>query len=352
MMMQVAMLYGPKDVRFECVAVPKPGPGEALVRVQVALSDGTDLKTYLRGGHVMLGGRMPSPFGHEFAGVVEQTGAGVTRFAPGMRVVAANSAPCLRCFHCLRSEYSLCDDLLFLNGAYARYILIPERIVSVNLHELPDDVSFTAAALTEPLACVVHGIDACHIRLADTVVINGSGAIGLMMCRLATLRGAHVIVCDSYAERLDVARRFGAAATIRVTDDLDQVAAVKARTREERGADIAIEAAGVPSLWEKTVRMTRKGGLAMLFGGAPHGTSMSIDTAFLHYGEITVKGIFHHTPRYVADALALISQRAIDIDALIADTLPLSRLADAIDGMIKRRGFKYALIPDDYSPDR
>jgi len=345
MQMQVAMLYGPKDVRFESVPVPTPGPGEALVRVKIALSDGTDMKTYLRGGHVMLGGKMPSPFGHEFAGVVERVGAGVTRFTPGMRVVAANSAPCLRCFHCLRSEYSLCDDLLFLNGAYAQFILVPARIVDVNLHQIPDGVSFTHAAMTEPLACVVHGIDACNIRLADTVVINGSGAIGLLMCRLATLRGARVIVCDAFADRLEVARRFGAAETLLVTEGLDQVAAVKALTREGRGADVAIEAAGLPVLWEKTVSMTRKGGLAMLFGGAPHGTTMSIDTAFLHYGEITVKGIFHHTPRYVADALALIAQQSIDIDALIAETLPLTRLADAIDGMVNRRGFKYALVP-------
>lgn len=345
MMMQVAMLYGPKDVRFESVPVPRPGPGEALVRVQVALSDGTDLKTYMRGGHVMLGGRMPSPFGHEFAGVVEQTGAGVTRVRPGMRVVAANSAPCLRCFHCLRNEYSLCEDLLFLNGAYAQFILVPERIVSVNLHEIPEGVSFTHAAMTEPLACVVHGIDACNIRLADTVVINGSGAIGLMMCRLATLRGARVIVCDTDAGRLAVARRFGAVETIQVTAGLDQVGAVKALTNGGRGADIAIEAAGIPALWEKTVNMTRKGGLAMLFGGAPHGTTMSVDTAFLHYGEITIKGVFHHTPRYVADALALIGRRCIDIDALIGETLPLTRLSDAIDGMVNRRAFKYALIP-------
>ncbi len=345
MMMQVAMLYGPKDVRFETVPVPTPGPGEVLVRVAVALSDGTDMKTYLRGGHVMLGGRMPSPFGHEFAGVVHAVGAGVTRFQPGMRVVAANSAPCLRCFHCLRNEFSLCENLLFLNGAYAQYILVPERIVAVNLHEIPEGVSFTHAAMTEPLACVVHGIDACNIRLADTVVINGSGAIGLMMCRLATLRGARVIVCDAFADRLAVARRFGASETVHVTDRVDQVAVVRELTPGGRGADVAIEAAGLPALWEKTVSMTRKGGLAMLFGGAPHGTTFSIDTAFLHYGEITVKGVFHHTPRYVADALALIAQHCIDIDALIADTLPLTRLPDAIDGMVQRRGFKYALIP-------
>jgi L-iditol 2-dehydrogenase len=345
MQMQVAMLYGPQDVRFESVAVPEPGPGEVLVNVKVALTDGTDMKTYMRGGHVMLGGKMPSPFGHEFAGVVEKVGPGVTRFRTGMSVVAANSAPCLQCFYCLHNQYSLCEDLLFLNGAYAQYLLIPARIVNVNLHKIPVDVSFTHAAMSEPLACVVHGIDVCDIRLGDTVVVNGAGAIGLMLCRLATLRGARVIACDPFADRLEIARRFGATAGVQVSDGIDQVAAVKALTDEGRGADVAIEAVGLPSLWEKTVSMTRKGGLALMFGGAPHGTSMAVDTAFLHYGEITIKGVFHHTPRIVKNALDLIAHRQIDIDALIGETMPLSRLPDAIAGMAARKAFKYALVP-------
>ena len=128
--------------------------------------------------------------------MIEKVGAGVSKFQPGMRVVAANSAPCTHCFYCLHDAHSLCEDLLFLNGAYAQFIRVPARIVNINLFEIPDNVSFTHAAVTEPLACVVHGIDVCDMRLSDTVVINGSGAIGLMLCRLAALRGARVIVCD------------------------------------------------------------------------------------------------------------------------------------------------------------
>jgi L-iditol 2-dehydrogenase len=342
--MQVAMLYGAEDVRFETIPVPEPGPGEVLVHVEVALTDGTDMKTYRRGGHMMLG-KLPSPFGHEFAGVVEKVGPGVTKFQKGMRVVAANSAPCMHCFFCLHDKHSLCEDLLFLNGAYAQYIRVPARIVNINMFEIPDGVSFADAAMTEPLACVVHGIDVCDIRLSDTVVINGSGAIGLMLCRLAALRGARVIVCDNYAHRLEIARRFGAAATVQVTDGMDQVAAVKALTDGGRGADIAIEAVGIPSLWEKTVAMTCHGGLAVMFGGCPQGTTMCVDTANLHYGEVTIKGVFHHTPRYVKDAVELIAHERIDMDALISETLPLSRLPDAIDGMSNRAGLKFALVP-------
>jgi L-iditol 2-dehydrogenase len=344
MNMQVAMLYGAEDVRFETIPVPEPGPGEVLVRVEVALTDGTDMKTYKRGGHIMLG-KLPSPFGHEFAGVVEKVGPGVTKFRTGMRVVAANSAPCTHCFFCLHDQHSLCEDLLFLNGAYAEYLRVPARIVSINMFEIPDGVSFAHAAMTEPLACVVHGIDVCDIRLSDTVVINGGGAIGLMLCRLAALRGARVIVCDQHAHRLAIARRFGAADTVQVTGGIDQVAAVRALTDGGRGADISIEAVGIPSLWEKTVAMTRHGGLAVMFGGCPHGTTMSVDTANLHYGEVTIKGVFHHTPRYVKDAVELIARQRIDIDALISQTLPLSRLSDAIAGMSNRSGLKFALVP-------
>ena len=346
MKMQVAMLYGREDVRFETMPVPDPGPGEVLVKVKVALSDGTDMKTFKRGGHIMLG-RLPAPFGHEFAGIVEKVGQGVTAAQPGMRVVAANSAPCLRCFYCLHDQHSLCEDLLFLNGAYAQYIVVPARIAAVNLYTIPDGVSFAHAAMAEPLACVVHGIDVCTIHLDDTVVINGSGAIGLMICRLAALRGARVIVCDPSEDRLAVARRFGAWQTVHVRDGLDQVAAVKGLTDAGRGADVAIEAAGVPSLWEKTIAMTRKGGQAVMFGGCPHGTSITVDTTFLHYGEITIKGVFHHTPRYVKDALGLIAEGRLDIDALISGTMPLRRLPEALSAMAALRGFKYALVPEE-----
>ena len=344
MKMQVAMLYGPEDVRFETVNVPEPGPGELLVHVRVALTDGTDLKTYKRGGHIMLG-KLPSPFGHEFAGVVDKVGSGVSHFTPGMRVVAANSAPCMHCYYCRRQDYSLCEHLLFLNGAYAQYVRIPARLVEINTHEIPEGVSFSHAALTEPLACVVHGIEAAGIKKGDMVAINGSGAIGLMLCRLAALRGAHVIVCDPYFNRLEIARRFGAWKTVQVMEGVDQVAEVKALTEGARGPDIAIEAVGLPQLWEKTIQMTRKGGLAVMFGGCSHGTTITVETRMVHYGELTIKGVFHHTPQYVKDALAIIASGQLDIDTLISDTMPLSRLPDAIAGMSSRRGYKYALLP-------
>ena len=150
-MMTAAVLYGKRDVRIEQIPIPHVGAGEVLVRVKAALTCGTDLKVYRQGFHA----RMivpPAVFGHELAGVVEEVGEGVDSFAPGMRVVAANSGPCNRCFFCERHQANLCEDLQFINGAYAEFIRIPERIVKRNLLILPDGLNYQEAAMVEPLA--------------------------------------------------------------------------------------------------------------------------------------------------------------------------------------------------------
>src|SRR5579862_4998979 len=150
--MLAVMFYGPMDIRLEQRAIPQPGRGEVLLQVAAATTCGTDLKTYRR-GHPLLFRSTPAGFGHEVAGIVAAAGPDVKTCAEGDAVVVANSAPCLQCFYCQRGSYSLCEDLLLLNGAYAEYLLVPERIVQQNLYHLPGGVSFVAAALTEPLAC-------------------------------------------------------------------------------------------------------------------------------------------------------------------------------------------------------
>src|SRR5512139_947205 len=174
--MTAAVLYGKRDVRIEQIPIPRAGPGEVLVRIKAALTCGTDLKVYRQGFHA----RMivpPSVFGHELAGIVEAVGEGVESVTPGMRVVAANSGPCNECFFCQRRQANLCEDLQFINGAYAEFIRIPERIVRQNLLILPDDLSFREAAMTEPLACVVRAVEETSIVEGDTVVVIGIGPI-------------------------------------------------------------------------------------------------------------------------------------------------------------------------------
>lgn len=347
--MLAARFYAPLDLRIEEVAIPRPGPGEALVKVGAATTCGTDLKAYRR-GHPLMFKNLPAPFGHEVAGTISAVGAQVRRFQPGMRVVVANSAPCNRCYFCQRGRQSLCEDLLFLNGAYADYILVPERIVDQNLWELPPNLSFVDAALTEPLACALHGIEASDIHPGDCVVVVGGGPLGLLLLAVAKLKGARVILCGRGDERLAAALDLGADEVIdvrQVGDMAAQVAAVRAHTDAQRGADVVIEAVGTPELWEAAVQMTRRGGLVNFFGGCASGTTMTLETQPIHYGELTLKGIFHHTPYYFSTALQLIAQQRIPVTRLISGSYPLRGLHEAFERLQRHQGIKYAIRPGD-----
>ncbi|GAB3462360.1 alcohol dehydrogenase catalytic domain-containing protein [Kineococcus endophyticus] len=345
--MRAAIFHGPGDLRMEDVPDPEPGPGEVLVDVRAAATCGTDLKSYRR-GHPKLFPVLPSRFGHEFAGVVRAVGDGVTGFSPGQRVVAANTAPCGHCWACTRGRLSLCENLEFLNGAFAEQVVIPAAIVARNTYVMPDSLSFEAAAPLEPLATVVHGIDESGISLGDTVVVHGAGPIGLMFTRLATLRGASVVSVDQTPWRLEQARAAGAVETIDLSDLPDpdsRVAAIKARTPGGRGADVSIEAVGLPAVWEQAVRTLRPGGTAVLFGGTPKGAPFSVDSSAMHYEEYTLKGVFHHTPDYVRTAVELLSTGKVDGTMLVTEVRPLEALVDSLEDMAAGRGSKFILQP-------
>ncbi len=345
-LMQAAVFYAPGDVRLEEIPMPTAGAGEIVVRIHRALTCGTDLKTYRR-GHPTIMQHVPTPFGHEFAGEIVAVGPRVEkRWRLGMRVVAANSAPCNRCHYCRIGRQSLCENLSFLWGAYAEYIAIPKAIVAQNLYEIPQGMSFEAAALTEPLACAVHGVAETPIAVGDFVAVVGAGPIGLMFVRLAVLRGAYVIASDLSPARLHSARQLGAAETVCVGEGEDQVAAVRALTPGGRGVDAAIEAVGLPEVWEKTVQMVRPGGTVILFGGAKGGSSFSVSTTLLHYSELTIKGVFHHTPQYVETALALLASGLVPAGAFISGERPLAEVIDALETMGRGEVIKYAIIPE------
>ena len=344
--MLAAMFYGPMDVRLEERPIPQPGPGEVLLQVAAATTCGTDVKTYRR-GHPLLFRQTPAGFGHEGAGLVAAIGDGVTHCHTGDAVVVANSAPCQQCFYCRRGRLSLCEDLHFLNGAYAEYLLVPERIVCQNLYQLPPGTPFAAAALTEPLACALHGIDASEIMQGDTVVILGSGPLGLLLVAGAKLRGAHVIVTGHGAQRLALAHHFGADIVIdvEVLSSSEQLSAIRNAMHTERGADVVIEAVGTPETWALATSLARPGGLVNFFGGCPAGTQVTLETRPLHYSELTLKGVFHHTPAYFAQALELITQHRIDVEVLITAYMPLASALTALELLLQKQGVKYALIP-------
>jgi L-iditol 2-dehydrogenase len=343
--MQAAVLYGPQHVTLEEIPMPTVGESEVLVRVATATTCGTDLKVFLQGGHA----RMitpPAVFGHEFSGTVVAHGAKVQGIQEGMRVVANNSAPCHHCYYCCRNLPNLCDNLLFINGAYAEYMVIPERVVHTNLLQLPATLPFPVACLTEPLACVLHCLDHAALRPGDTVVVNGDGPSGLMLAAMARWRGARVILCGRAPQRLALAQQFGAEAVVNYAEVPNQVEAVRALTDAGRGVDVAIEAVGRPEVWETTVAMVRKGGQAIFYGGCRRGTSVRLDTHLLHYDQLTLQGVFHNTPYHVRLALSLLADGVLPGAALITHTLPLTQLPAAFALMMDRQALKVAIQPD------
>jgi len=344
--MQAAVLYGKEDVRLEAVPVPSLDPGELLVRVRAALTCGTDVKVFRRGYHAKMI-QPPALFGHEMAGDVVAVGYGVTRFRPGDRVVAANSAPCDRCFFCQRNQKNLCEDLMFNNGAYAEFMRLPERIVAKNTYRIPDHLDYRDAALVEPLACALRGLDESGIQPGDTLAVLGLGPIGLMLVRLARFAfGARVIALARRIEQVDRAMMLGAEEGVLLGKPDTVVTEVKARTAG-RGPDVVIEAIGHPDAWELATRLVRKGGTINFFGGCATGAKVGLDTGLLHYSEITCKASFHHTPDHIRRALNLIADGTLTARHLVNHEEPLSHLPQVLADLAHHRNghIKTAIIP-------
>ncbi len=344
--MQAAVLYGKEDVRLESVAVPEVGPGELLVRVRAALTCGTDVKVFRRGYHAKMI-QPPALFGHEMAGDIVACGEDVTKFRIGQRVMAANSAPCDKCFYCRHKQPNLCEDLLFNNGAYAEFMRVPERIVQKNTYLIPDDLDYRDAALAEPLACALRGLDESGLQAGDTLTIMGLGPIGLMFVRLAKyVYGARVIVMARRLEQIDRAMTLGADEGILMGDHGILISELKHHTGG-RGADVVIEAIGHPETWELATHLVRKGGVINFFGGCSTGTKVGLDTALLHYSEITCKASFHHTPQHIRRSLEVIAEGKVRARHLVNHEEPLSALPQVLADLAYRRNghIKTAIIP-------
>jgi len=343
--MRAAVLHGREDIRIEQVPVPEAGPGEIIVQVGAALTCGTDLKVFRRGYHA----RMivpPALFGHELAGTVVQAGEGVTDFASGDRVVALNSAPCGECYFCSRGQENLCDDLLFNNGAYAEFIRIPARIVAKNTLKIPDHVAMEHAALTEPLACAVHGFEDSRPRKGDTVAVIGGGPLGLMILHVAALAGYEVIAIVKHDGQMEAARQLGAAHVVQTASIRKAIRDTRALTPKDRGVDIAIEAVGVPEAWQEAVELVRKGGTVNFFGGCAANTHVTLDTNRIHYSDITLRATFHHTPEICRKALDLIAGGRFQAGAFITGRAHLYELNRVFEKLMNRGSeIKTAIVP-------
>jgi L-iditol 2-dehydrogenase len=337
--MKAAILHGKEDVRIEEVEPPALKPGEARVQIAVALTCGTDLKVVKRGYHA----RMltpPCPFGHELAGTISEIApprGAHSDWKLGDRVVVANSAPCGGCFYCKNRQENLCDDLHFLNGAYAESIAVPARFVEKNMLRLKARTDFQDAALAEPLACVVQGVEDLDLRAGQNVLILGAGPIGLMFVALAKNLGCRVSVAGRGQNRLQAAQRLGAEEIFDVGKDGNIVEAIRKPENKAKGRapvfDVVIEAVGKPEAWEAAVQLVRKGGSVNFFGGCPDGTKVSLDTQTIHYSSLKLLGSFHHTPRTFRRALEFIEVGVIRSKDFVDGQWPLTKLPELFKEM-------------------
>jgi L-iditol 2-dehydrogenase len=349
--MRAAVLHGPRDVRMEDVPIPTPGPGEILARVDVASIDFTDRKVYVRGQHPMI--KVPGLFGHEWAGAIAEVGADVeARWRPGRRVVAANSAPCLPgagpvCRQCRRGRVSMCEDIQYNNGAFAPYILVPSRLVRGNLYEIPPDVPPEQVVFAEPYACVVHAVRRIPIQPLEVVVIVGAGPMGLFFVSALRRRYGQaltVVSLDHLDSRLDVARAMGATHALNTRGRAAREALQEAIGRPD--ADVVIEVIGTVETHREALGLVGRGGTLVSFGGVAAGEILPVDLGRLHYQEISILPIYHHTPPDVAEAVRQLVAGEVPVGRLITARLPLAELPKALQMAGDRTTLRTILIPE------
>jgi L-iditol 2-dehydrogenase len=342
-MSRQAVLVRPGQLELREVAPAHAGPGELVIRIACALSCGTDLKAFRR-GHPMW--KLPTAFGHEFAGQVEEVGAGVTAFKAGDEVMAAPTAPCGRCFYCRRGQENLCAQAMekMVLGAYADRLVLGAHVVERNTFRKPADLPFEEAALLEPLSCVVHAQEMARPEKGESVLIVGAGAFGLLHMLALRAAGVHdVAVAGRGAQRLRWAEELGAQRVIDAARD--DAAAEVARLNGGYGPDLVIECTGQLSGWKDAFDRVRRGGRVVFFGGCPPGTALAIDTRRMHYDNLTLLAPFHFRPRDVRRAFELLSSRKLGVERIITARRRLDELHGVFALMERGEVLKCAVTP-------
>lgn len=344
--MQQLVLEKPGHLVLRQTADPVPGPGDVVLEVRAALTCGTDLKAFRR-GHPKF--PCPTPFGHEAAGVVVARGSEVRAFAEGDAVMTANSGPCGLCLWCRSDEENLCETLTdhLLLGAYADYLLVPERILRCNAFAKPESLSFETAALLEPLSSVCFGLTRLatrKIRGEATVLLIGSGPIAMLWLRALQAHGAErVIVAARRRPRLETARAMGAMRTVATGEE--DLAAVVAEATGGRGCDAVVECTGQGEVWQQAPALARRGGSVVLFGGCASGTVVSFDAGRLHYDGVELSSPFHFRPRDVAEARRLLCREDLDWSPLVSGRAALAELPSIFETLGDAGEMKIAVDP-------
>jgi L-iditol 2-dehydrogenase len=337
------VFHGPGELRLEELPVPAPGPGEVVVRIDAALTCGTDVKT-LRRGHPVMIPRTPTIFGHELAGTVTAVGTGVARLREGDRVAAANSAPCGECHLCLAGRPNLCEDLLFVNGAYAEFAVLPPRLVARNVVRLGDSLPAARAAFAEPLACALLAVERARVESGQTVVVFGHGPLGCLLAMVAASRKARVLLVGKRGWRFERVQALRLTECLDASASEDVPADVRALTGG-RGADVAIDATGRAEIWEQAIETVGRGGSVVFFGGCAPGSTVRLDTRRAHYEELALLGAFHHTPELIRRAIDLLESRALAPDGLITHRMRLEDVEEALGLMSRGEALKVLIEP-------
>jgi len=348
---RAVFLVAPEEIELREVEVPRPGAGALLVAIEAATTCGTDLKVFRRGGHPRML-EVPGPFGHEMTGRVVAVGSpgehGAVRFREGDAVVVANSASCGRCPACRDGRENLCRELVYLNGAYADYLLVPAPFVQRSTYLRPAGLAPEIAALAEPLACVEHGLvrlglDRRHdaATAARAVLVQGAGPLGQLFVAALSEQGHHVTAADPHAVRLEIARRLGAAATIHIERSWsDEYSSI------ERDFEIAIDATGTVTGWSTALAATMPGGKTLFFGGCAPADRIDLSTFPIHYDELSLLGSYHHTPRSFRTAIDRLSEAQSDYRLLLSFEDTLENVEGALRAMMDRQALKVVIRPE------
>jgi L-iditol 2-dehydrogenase len=252
--------------------------------------------------------------------------------------MGVHSAPCQRCYWCLRGQENLCDSIMSTKvlGSYAEFLLVPERIACLNLFLKPDSLTFAEASLLEPLSCVTQGISMLPLRPDSSVLIIGPGAIGLMFVGALKTAGIENLTLAGRNER-----RLAAGAAL----GAKTVAVGEIEKLDRRGFDVVIECTGQVSVWESSIDYVRRGGSVLLFGGPPGGTSANFDTHRLHYDQVTLMSPFHFGTAAVRSARELLMSPELDFSGLLSGERTLSEAAQVFEDLKAGVGIKYVFRP-------
>jgi len=325
----------PNAVALREIETPTPGPGEVRVRSVRAGVCRTDLDI-ATGALDPRWVRFPVVPGHEWSGVVDSVGEGVTGVEPGLRVVCEGNIPCLRCARCRAGDTHLCanyDAVGFTRGGgWGEFVVVPSRI----LHTLPDHVSFDTAVLVEPGSCVVKALDRARIEPAETVGVVGVGAMGALAIRIARLRSPGTIVAYGlHGGELELALALGADAVVNVAEaDAEE----ETRRIAGGGLDVVVETAGAVAAVELSTRLAREGGRVVNLGIAGRDAALSLPADRIPLRDLTVLGSVGYTTAAWAKMVALLRDRLVDLDPIVTHHFPLERFEDAFALMDDRRG--------------